>query len=72
MTLWDTNKAFLIAHRRTEEIEIELDSDTFEKIKAAAEIEGVSIEEFIELAAMSALGLSYVDLYLTKTQVEDR
>ena len=71
MTLWDTNKAFLIAHRRTEKIEIELDSDTFEKIKTAASIEGVSIDEFVELAVMNALGLSYVDLYCTKTPASD-
>ena len=71
MTLWDTNKAFLIKHRRTVEVELELETDLFEKVKAAAEIEGVSIEEFIELAVMSALGLSYVDMYCTKTPASD-
>lgn len=54
-TLWNANKAFLIKHRRTT-IEFELEPDVFEKISAAAEIEGVSLEEFIELALMEAVG----------------
>lgn len=68
--LWETNKAFLIKHRRVT-IEIELEPDVFEKIKTAAECEGVSLEEFIELTLMEAVGLSYVDLYCSNKSAED-
>lgn len=41
--LWAANKAFLVRHRPVE-IELEIDDEVFEKIKAAAEIEDITVQ----------------------------